>query len=106
LDPVLGTPPGAWNQGHRRPLLQLDRTSREAADPEFGSLDVLEYGHIAPRLLRRPPDPFEPATMGGVVAMGEIESGHVHARLHQATSRFVGLDGGPQSGHDLGSPHA
>src|SRR5690606_4369070 len=76
------------------------------ADPELGTLNVLEHGDVSTGLLRRSTNPVEALTMGLAVTVREIESGNVHSGPTHVADGLVRVGCRSQGGDDLGPSHA
>jgi hypothetical protein len=88
----------------RAPAGQDDGAAGDPADPQLGALEVGEHADGPPRGVRGDPDVGVGLGVEGVIAVGEVESGDIHARRHE-----VGHPGGrsgrrPDGADDLRSP--
>src|SRR4029453_9434865 len=84
--------------------LPLVRAVREAAEPDLRPLQVGEDRDGPIGLVRRGPDQLEHPAVVLVVAVAEVQPGHVHARLDEPAHALRGGGGGTHGAYDLGAP--
>ncbi len=77
----------------------------EAAEPDFRALKVGEDADAAAGLVGGLAHPVVALLVLGVLAVAEVEAGHVHSGVDQAFDLVVGVGGGPKGTDDLCSAH-
>ena len=71
------------------PIVQEDRAVGEPAEPDLGALQVGDDAHTAVELLGRTAHVGVGLRMHGVLAMGHVQAGDVHARLDELLDLLV-----------------
>jgi len=81
------------------------RTFGEPAEPDLRSLQVDEDGDGTAGVIRRLAHVRQSGVVVGVVAVAEVEAGHVHTGIDDGANHLVAFGGRTQSGDDLRASH-
>ena len=89
-------------QGEGASLLQVGLTVLEGADADLGALGVQHDGGGLAQTLADTAEGLDDLAVGLVIPVGEVETGHVHARLEHFGHDLFGAGGGADGTDDLG----
>jgi len=81
--------------------LEHDAAVGHGADAHLGSSEVLEHGDGRIQPFREGANPGDDRPVLGVIAVGEVEPGHVHPGFDERLQGSLGRRGGTNGAHDL-----
>ena len=91
--------------GELRTVLEHDRPVGETPEADLRALEVGNDPHTRVQLRGRTPHIGVGLGVHGVLAVGHVQAGDIHARLDELPDLLVGGGGRTQGAHDLRSTH-
>ena len=92
-------------QGEALALPQHRRAAGDGPHPQPRPLQILEHGYLLALLMSQATDEGQASSVGVVVAVREVEAGHVHPGSDHLPHDLLGFRGWAEGADDLGARH-